>query len=155
MSIGFAIANNEGNFAQGEHDIQLDNIGRLVMLRGRDKLIADVQKILFTEKNYFYNQYGTILDDYIGQHIPLESLKTGLGERVTNSLVYLQVLQQGQAKYQILEAGEVLQAVAQVAVTYMGDIDDSPESLTTFRIDVQIVNGSGDTIPVTTYATGS
>lgn len=156
MSIGFAIGNNDGQFAQGEHDILLDNIGRLVVLRGRDKLIADVQKILFTERNYFYSSYGTILDDYIGQALPVDTIKSQLAERVVDSLVYLQMLQQGQAKYQPIDAGEMLKSIDSVLVTYMGDVDSYPDALTTFQIAVNLTNGSGESLQVTTYSgTGS
>jgi hypothetical protein len=150
MSQGFKIANNDGQYAQGEHDISLDSLGRLVRLVGQDKLLEDIQKILFTEKNYFYSKYRTLLDDFIGHSVDINTIKTTLADRVVNSLVYLQFLQQEQAKYQTLDSAEVLETIVSVAVTYMGDISNSSSALTTFQVEAKVLNGAGQQLQVST-----
>lgn len=151
MSQGFKLAIQDGNYAAGEHDIMLDNVGRLVVVSGQDKLMEDVQKILFTEQNYFYSQYGTSLNSFIGSKTDVETVKQDLAQRIINSLVYYQMLQQGQAKYQTLDAAETLTAIKRVGVTYMGDISNDEDALTTFHVEVVLVNGAGSNLQVSSY----
>lgn len=149
MSITFKLVNQDGNYAAGEVDVALDGIGRMVSLDGSDKLIEDVQKILFTEINQFHENYGTAINDLVGSNLGLESIKQTLAKRVTDSLVYLQLLQADQQKYQDVDAGELLASINRIAVTYLGEVTGDERDVFTFEVNIEITNGLGDTLSAT------
>lgn len=118
------------------------------MLEGQDKSIEDVKKILATQRNYFYSNYGTDLNQFIGSNKGVDQTKQTIAQLVTNSLVYLTFLQGEQSKYQTLDAGETIQKIVQVAVTYLGDISLEQAALTSFKIDITIQNALGANIAI-------
>jgi hypothetical protein len=155
MSIGFQIVNNSGDLATGSVDIALDAVGRMVQLTGKPKLIQDIQKILYTELNKFYSQYKTLIDDVIGTAPNPDDLKLLLAQRVTNSLNYLQQLQQQQAKYQNVDASEIIQTINSIGVTYGGDLSSSGAALTTYSIEISVSNAFQENVNVTAVLGGS
>lgn len=148
MSQTFLIDNQAADYFAGEHDIIFDNVGNLIILEGVDKLVADVKKILATERNYFYSNYGTQLSSFIGTNVNPNTIKQVLAQNITNSLVYLTYLQGEQAKYQALDAGETIEKIVQVSVTYLAEISPSPEARTSFRVDIIIQNALGANVSI-------
>jgi hypothetical protein len=116
MSETYQLSNNTGDFANGDLDIVFDNVGRLVVLTKVNKLAQDVEKILFTELNKFYPQYGTIIQDVIGTTPNIDAFKLKLAQRITDSLLYLQFLQKQQQKYQKIDGAELLYKINSVNI---------------------------------------
>lgn len=149
MSFTFELVNNEGAFSQGQHDIATDGLGNFITVTGKSKLEQDVEKILFTQRNYFYNEYGTNLDDFIGKQIASKTkFSQDVAQVITNSLIYLQHLQALQQKYQALDVGEVLEDIRAVLITYMADISDDPSALNTFKVQLDLHNAIHQNISV-------
>lgn len=149
MSRTIKIVSIDGDFSGGNHDVALDGVGRFVMLSGEAKLIEDIQKILFTEENQFWDKYGTQIDDLIGTNIGVNEIKQLLGQRVAASLVYLQFLQQEQRRYQNCQAAELISAINNISVTYLGEVSKNPQDLFKFVVAVSVVNAVGSNINVT------
>lgn len=149
MSFDIKIANTTGQFDLLQHDIVLDNIGAAVQLTNTTKLEQDILKILFTSKNYFYNQYGTQIEEMIGNPIASNNLQNQLTKQVVDALVYLQFLQTQQAKYQQLSGGEQIVQIQNVQVNYLGDLNQTGTNLTTFSLTIVVLNAAQQTVLVT------
>jgi len=148
MSSTLQIVSTEGDFSLGNHDLALDGIGRAVVLTGQAKLVQDVQKILFTEFNPFWDQYSTQFDDLIGVNLPINDIMNTLGQRVTDSMVYLQFLQQDQRVYQSCSADELIASIAGINVSYAGANSSADQDLFTFNIAINLVTAANTTVTV-------
>ena len=141
MSEDIQIVSTEGQFSRGQHDIVFDGIGRCVILTGQDKLIQDILKILFTNLNKFYNQYGTQLDQFVGSNYGLDQTMNMLGQKVTDSLIYLQFLQEQQATYQQVLGSEIIQQILSIDIDYLYEITNNPNDVRTFTIGIVVLSG--------------
>jgi hypothetical protein len=148
MSVDIQIYSTLGSFALGQHDIVFDAVGRVVSLTGRDKLIQDIQKILFTNVNKFYNQYGTQLDSFIGTNYGVDQTINLLGQKVTDSLLYLQYLQDQQSTYQQVQGSEIIQQILELNIDYLYAVTNNEDDLTTFSVGIVILSGDNQLITV-------
>jgi hypothetical protein len=152
LSFDIQINNQTGVFDQLDHDIMLDGVGSPIILTGQNKLIQDIQKILFTTKNYFYTTYGTNIESLVGTNIGVDKTKSQLAEQVTNSLVYLQYLQNQQSQYQKVNANEIIGTIDSITVNYLPEIqtqNTSPSDVFTFRVAISITTAAQKPIVVT------
>jgi len=148
MSFDIQITNKEGQFALGKHDIVLDSIGRTVLLSGRDKLIQDVQKILFTNVNKFYNDYGTKLDEIIGTNLGKDQTINVLAQKITDSLIYLQFLQEQQSKYQQVQSSEIIKQIVEINVNFVYELTGNDNDARTFAINIVLLTEDNQVISV-------
>lgn len=148
MSTDIQIGNITNNFAALQHDILLDAVGRPITLSGIAKLEQDILKILVTSINYFYPAYGTQIEEMVGISANLITIKSNLQTEVVNALNYLQYLQTSQAKYQIVDAAEMIGNIQSVQVDYLYDVTLKPSDLTSFAITIVVENNSGQIISV-------
>jgi len=148
MSTDVQILNSEGNFALGEHDIVFDAIGRLILLSGQPKLIQDIQKILFTNVNNFYNQYGTRLDVMIGSNLGIDQTINILGQKITDSLVYLQYLQEQQALSQMVLGSEIIVQILELNIDYLYAITQNSNDSRTFTVGIVIQSGDNQIVTI-------
>jgi hypothetical protein len=148
MSYDIQIGNNLGNFGLLQHDIIFDNTGRTIKLTGVAKLEQDIQKILFTTRNYFYNTYGTQIESLIGTNLGLTVTKQNLGSQVANALSMLQYLQSAQAKYQVVDAAEMIYQVSEIQVDYLFELTNNQQDSTSFQVTIIVINAVGQTITV-------
>jgi hypothetical protein len=148
MSFDLQINNNLGNFALLQHDVSFDASGSLVTVTGTTKLVQDIQKILFTTRNYFYNQYSTNIQQFIGTNTSPATIIHTLNSEVTNSLNYLVILQQSQAKYQQVFSSEIIQEILLVDTEYVFETTQNENDLTAFKITIVVQNAAGQNISV-------
>ena len=146
MSQDIQIISTDGQFSRGNHDIVFDSLGRGVILTGQDKLIQDILKILFTNLNKFYNQYGTKLDEIIGSNLGLDQTLNMIGQKVTDSLLYLQFLQEQQATYQQVLGSEIIQDILEINIDYLYQITNDPNDVRTFTVGIVILSGDNQLI---------
>ena len=149
MSLDIQINNPSGQFALQNHDIVLDGIGSTIILTGQDKLIQDVQKILFTPRNYFDVNYSTQWDDIIGSNLGVEQTENIIAQRVTDALVYLQYLQQQQAKYQQVQSSEIIQQIQTINVNYLYELTNNDNDLRTFTVGIVLITQGNQVVNVT------
>ena len=148
MSTDIQIHSQDGQFSAGNHDVVFDALGRLVMLTGEKKLIQDVLKILFTDINYFYTDYGTKLSELIGTNLGKNQTISVLAQRVADSLAYLQFLQTQQAAYQQVTSDEIIKEVLTLNVNYLFEITNNDNDSRTFTVQIVLLNGTGQTVTV-------
>ena len=148
MSRDIQITNKDGSFANGQHFVVFNSVGRLVMLSGRNKLIQDVEKILFTNINYFYSQYKTQLDELIGSNLKVEQTINVLSQRITDSLIYLQFLQEQQSKYQQVQSSEIIQQIVTLNVNYLYHITNNDNDVRTFTVQIVILTAGNQMVTV-------
>ena len=148
MSTDVKIANKIGDFALCEHEIVFDTIGRLIVLSGQDKLIQDIQKILFTEVNNFNSRYSTQLDILIGSNFGIDQTINMLGQTITDSLIYLQYLQEEQAKYQQVLGSEIIQQILELNIDYLYDITNNDNDSRTFTVGIVILTGDNQLVSI-------
>jgi hypothetical protein len=148
VSTDIQIQSQDGQFSDLNHDVVFDTLGRLVMLTGENKLIQDVLKILFTDVNYFYTDYGTQLEELIGTNLGIDQTISILAQRVADSLAYLQFLQTQQASYQQVSSDEIIQEVVTLNVNYLFEITNNDSDSRTFTVQIILLNGTGQTVTV-------
>jgi len=153
MSQDIRIANPNGNFDLGSHDIVFNTIGRFIMLTGNDKLIQDVQKILFTNVNNFYNQYGTKLAVLIGTNLGIDQTINILAQRITDSLVYLQFLQEQQAQAQQVLGSEIIKQILEINIDYLYAITNDDNDSRTFAVAIVLMSADNQLVSVGTNIT--
>ncbi len=138
MSYDIQIGNPSGAFADGGHDIILDGLGNTIKLYGQAKLEQDMLKILFTEFSTFYKEYATQLDELIGSNLGIQQTINVLAKRITDSLVYLQILQQEQATSQQVLSSEIIQNILTLNIDYLYDITNDENDVRTFRVTIVV-----------------
>jgi septin family protein len=131
MSFDIQIGNGQ-DFAQLQHDV----------------LQQDILKIIFTTRNYFYNEYGTQIETIIGSNNGLNATKQFLTTEITNALTLLQYLQNQQATYQIVDAAEIISQIYEVQTDYLFELTQSPQDKTSFRVTIIVINGVNQQITV-------
>lgn len=146
MSTDIQIQSQDGQFSSGNHDVVFDSIGRLVMLTGVNKLVQDVLKILFTDINYFYTDYGTKLNELIGTNLGKNQTVSVLSQRVADSLAYLQFLQTQQATYQQLSSDEMIKEVLTLNVNYLYELTNNDNDSRTFTVQIVLLNATNQTV---------
>jgi hypothetical protein len=147
MSFDIKIGNG-GDFSTLNHDIVLDNTGRTIQLNGVSKLEQDIQKILFTSRNYFYNEYGTQIESLIGSNLGLEFTKQTLATQMSTALTYLQYLQTAQTKYQTVNAAELIYQISEIQVDYLYELTANPQDATSFQVTIIVINSVNQKISV-------
>ena len=153
MSVDIQILNNLGNFAFGSHSVVFDNVGRLVALSGQPKLLQDINKILYTDVNNFYNQYGTQLDKLIGSNLGIDATMNSLGQMITDSLIYLQFLQEQQAQYQQVLGSEIIQQILELNIDYLYEITNNDADSRTFTVGIVILSADNQLVTVSNNIT--
>jgi len=153
MSLDIQINNPSGQFALQNHDIVLDGIGSTIILTGQDKLIQDVQKILFTDINNFYNQYATQLLELIGTNKGIQGTINILAQTVGDSLAYLMTLQQAQVKYQQCQSSELIEDVLSLNINYQYEITNDPNDVRTFSVGIVLQTADSQQITVSRNVT--
>lgn len=146
MSTDIQIQSQDGQFSSGSHDVVFDSIGRIVMLTDVSKLVQDVLKILFTDINYFYTDYGTQLNELIGTNLGKNQTVSVLSQRVADSLAYLQFLQTQQATYQQLSSDEMIKEVLTLNVNYLYEITNNDNDSRTFTVQIVLLNATNQTV---------
>lgn len=146
MSFDLKLGNNLGNFGLLEHDISFDGSGRVVLVSGVRKLEQDIQKILFTSVNNFYNEYGTSIESLIGTNNKVEAIKEKLATQTLEALSYLKNLQDAQTRYQAVDGNEVIGQVLKLTVDYLYEITGNSNDATTYRVTIVVQNLAGKTV---------
>lgn len=146
MSFDLKLGNNLSNFAFLEHDIAFDGAGRVVQVSGVHKLEQDIQKILFTSVNNFYNEYGTSIESLIGQKNTVQALKDALSSQTLEAISYLKGLQDAQSRYQAVDANEIIGQIIKVTVDYLFEITSNSNDATTYRVTIVVQNLAGKTV---------
>lgn len=100
-------------------DINFGGDGNPVQVVDKDKLAQDIAKILLTRmgSDLGSTQYGSVLQDTIGQPFDFNILQTMIAKSVSDSLTFLQSLQLVQGMKQTLSYSEVIGSIDAVAVT--------------------------------------
>lgn len=100
-------------------DISFGPDGNPVLVTNKDKLAQDIAKILMTRQGADLGsvQYGSKLQDALGQPFDFNILQTMIAKNVSEALTFLQSLQLVQGTKQAMTFEEVIGSVDAVAVS--------------------------------------
>ena len=127
-----------------ENDYRYDMQGDAILIKDENLLYQASLKVLLTRirSNPFHPGYGSSITSRIGSKA-VGAVAMLITEDVQRALANLQLMQQGQVKYQSVSAKERLYAVTSVRVT------PSASDPTVFELDVGVQNASGDPVSIT------
>jgi len=100
-------------------DINFGPDGNPILVVDKEKLAQDIAKILITRQGSDLGsvQYGSKLQDALGQPFDFNILQTMIAKNVSEALVFLQSLQLVQGTKQSMSFQEVIGSVDAVAVS--------------------------------------
>lgn len=127
-----------------ENDYRFDTQGDVVLIDNENLLYQAALKVVLTDagSNPYHTWYGTTIRSQIGQKA-VSGVAAFINEDVRRALENLQVIQEQQAKYQVVTFKERLYRVLSVETA------TSEENPYTFLVDITVQNASSDPITLT------
>lgn len=124
-----------------ENDIRFDTSGQAILVENEDLLYQAALKIILTDQgsNPYHTWYGTTLRSRIGSKA-IAAVSSLISEDVRRALSRLQVLQEGQSKYQTVTFKERLYSVMSV------EVFPHEQDPTTFMVNVVAQNASSEPV---------